>query len=406
MTSDKSRTVSPAWARPRPWWRLHASTWIVTALVVALFIVANLAEFARLDVRNYFLSHTELGWPRVWQRSTTKYIPNWGSVPPEAPVFLGRGLAANVAVGALIVAITVVLIEGRRRRRQRLLQSTVGGMLLATAVVAGLLGWYLKLRTRYDTQQAVCATLGGKGPMSAMPATFESSLPVWMLTVKSPWLAGALRPFARATSFSMERVHPEFGGFAPISDLTTLEGFTIGRRVGFGGKLAIEVPFGDEDAVHVGGLRRLICLQLPDTTITDAGLEQLKGLTRLEQLDLTGTRITEMGLRHLAGMTAMEDLRLSDTEMGDEGLAEVARLSSLKMLDLGNTRVSDRGLEYLTALRDLEQLDLRGTNVSDEGLPHLYGLKELRLLILIRTNVTDDGVQRLWRANPRLGVSR
>ena len=40
-------------------------------------------------------------------------------------------------------------------------------------------------------------------------------------------------------------------------------------------------------------------LDLSNTEITDAGLEQLKGLKKLEKLDLSNTKVTNAGVKDL-----------------------------------------------------------------------------------------------------------
>ena len=50
---------------------------------------------------------------------------------------------------------------------------------------------------------------------------------------------------------------------------------------------------------YLKGLTSLEELDLSDTQITDAGLEDLKGLTRLEELYLHGTQVTDAGIKEL-----------------------------------------------------------------------------------------------------------
>jgi len=376
-SNDRSKLSSTV---PRPWWRLHKSTWAFAALVAGLLIAVNLMEFSRSGYPSW-TGYEDLGWPWVWHVTTRSY-----------PKYVHRAafyenLAANATIGLAIAALASTVVEWRRRRRRRFWQLTLGELLLATAFIACLLGRYEALRKRHVAQQAACALLGKPGSV-----VFQSGLPDWVPKRAPGWMGGALEPFESARNMFVRELSPESDGFAPIADLTTLEIFCLSSPP----RKLVPIDVNDADAAYFSGLTRLTELYLPQATISDVGLAHLRGLTRLQRLNLSLTRVTSAGMPHLADMRALESLNLSGTGVGDEGLASLAHLSSLESLDLSDTKVTGRGMASLSTLRSLESLDLEGTNLSDEGLRHLAGLPQLSALILRDTQVSDEGLESLY----------
>ena len=147
-------------------------------------------------------------------------------------------------------------------------------------------------------------------------------------------------------------------------------------------------------------LSQLHWLNLNGTKITDAGLEQLKELSQLHWLTLNGTKITDAGLEHLKGLTQLHNLWLDNTGVTDTGLEHLTELTQLQWLDLASTRLTDAGLEHLKGLTQLQWLDLASTQVTDAGLDRLKGLTGLQSLALSGTHVTDAGLEHLKGIDP------
>jgi len=85
---------------------------------------------------------------------------------------------------------------------------------------------------------------------------------------------------------------------------------------------------GAEDALaYVGHLRRLEALWLGPPTMTDAGLAHLEGLTNLKlmNISLSGTRVTDTGLVHLKGLECLEGLDLRGTSVTGAGVSELKK---------------------------------------------------------------------------------
>ncbi|MDX2151810.1 MAG: COR domain-containing protein [Bryobacteraceae bacterium] len=85
----------------------------------------------------------------------------------------------------------------------------------------------------------------------------------------------------------------------------------------------------------VAGLRRLRCLWLTGTEVSDLG--PLAGLSALASLYLFGTKVSELG--PLAGLSALTLLDLSGTQVTD--LRPLAGLPALRMLNLAYAPVTD-----------------------------------------------------------------
>ena len=150
--------------------------------------------------------------------------------------------------------------------------------------------------------------------------------------------------------------------------------------------------------------RGLPSLDLSDTHISDASLENLKELTNLEVLDLADTAITDTALAHVSGGPKLKALFLGGTKITDAGLAHLKGLANLKWLNLDLTEVTDEGLVHLKGLTRLERLNLYNTEVTDAGLMHLHGLTNLKVLTLQNTSVTDEGVKRFRQALPNAEI--
>ena len=128
----------------------------------------------------------------------------------------------------------------------------------------------------------------------------------------------------------------------------------------------------DDTLRRVGQLKRLGALYLPQTQVTNAGLQHLTGRTELASLDLSQTQVTDAGLQHLAALTQLNDLYLSQTQVTDAGLQHLAGLTGLGALDLSQTQVTDAGLRPLAGLlARFGRLDLSQTQVTKKGVAAL-----------------------------------
>jgi hypothetical protein len=181
---------------------------------------------------------------------------------------------------------------------------------------------------------------------------------------------------------------------APRSDVA--EDRALARVEQFGGRIARDSKRDDNPVVKV---------DLAETPVSDADLNELRSLPQLSHLVLRKTRVTDAGLPLVAATGKLRNLELDHTSITDSGLAHIGQLASLRDLRLAGTRLTDDGLAHLRSLSKLWILDLQGTNISDAGLDHLCELTSLRNLDLRGTQVTPAGFNKLRAALPRVQIS-
>jgi hypothetical protein len=94
-------------------------------------------------------------------------------------------------------------------------------------------------------------------------------------------------------------------------------------------------------------MKNLRALYLPNTQITDAGLDNLSTLTELWDLSIGNTRITDAGLARLPEMHQIYSLNLTGTWITDASVEILKRYPTLQMLTLTETSVTEQGIAEL-----------------------------------------------------------
>jgi Leucine-rich repeat (LRR) protein len=165
----------------------------------------------------------------------------------------------------------------------------------------------------------------------------------------------------------------------------------------------------------------VIGLALEGTSVTNAGLPELRNFKRLERLDLHDTKITDTGFKELKGLDKLRSLRLDPgqtTLIGLKNLREIGLLHAwagtevndegMESLNLNGNDTTDQWLKELRVkeLKGLKALFLANSRVTDEGLKELGELQSLQNIYLKGTKVTDAGVADLQKALPKLRISR
>jgi internalin A len=142
-------------------------------------------------------------------------------------------------------------------------------------------------------------------------------------------------------------------------------------------------------------------LTVLNTSVTDAGAEDLRQLKNLRTLDLRLNRITSQPLQHIEDMSELRELTLSmklfPIPARDEDMAFLKRLAKLENLNLYSANLNDAWLVYLDGLANLKSLHVTDTAMTAEGLDHLNRHSSLtaRLTLvgteftLTRPNATD-----------------
>ncbi len=153
--------------------------------------------------------------------------------------------------------------------------------------------------------------------------------------------------------------------------------------------------FGDNGLKHLRYLQVLKVIDLPQSSVTGAGMVHLAELEHLRELHVTYRDIGDEGIAHLAELPGLEHLTLGNVELERPGLTRLGALTGLRELVLAFPNLDDRAAAGLSGLVHLQVLDLGGTSLSDEGLAALAGLTELRVLKLNHTRVTNRGLAHL-----------
>jgi hypothetical protein len=160
----------------------------------------------------------------------------------------------------------------------------------------------------------------------------------------------------------------------------------------------------DADLRLVARLDRLEFLDLYSTSISDAGLFELRHCRRLKSLTLSETTVTDDGLRHLPNMPYAAGVSLGGTAVGDEGLYHLRGQRGLVHLELRATRVTSRGIRHLLDCDALEVLSLRDTAVDDTALETLAMLRSLNELDVTGTKISGRGLRALCEKFPEADV--
>lgn len=226
---------------------------------------------------------------------------------------------------------------------------------------------------------------------------------------------GEIRGFRRRTDFDGMIVPLQPGDLALISSVASL--------------VEINLEQSNVDSAMLQELCELPNLQtlrLSNTLISDDGLVALARCPNLLNLSLMENDIEGHGLAHLRQTPQLENLRIQ-TVGGDEVLEHLDGLAHLQTLVVG-APLSDDAMERICNLPRLSSLTLIGTGVRSAGIAKLIGcetlrelrfesgrvddsdidafasLPQLRWLIIPQTPITRTGRNRLFRLRPDLAV--
>ncbi|MEK6261364.1 MAG: hypothetical protein AABP62_22420 [Planctomycetota bacterium] len=127
-------------------------------------------------------------------------------------------------------------------------------------------------------------------------------------------------------------------------------------------------------------------------------LRRLEGRFGSDKLLLAVTSLLPNGNRPLPNL---RELCLSESSISDAGLANLRHLPSLVHLDLSQTLVTDEGLVHLKSSPFLRTLYLAGNTITDQGAATLASMHNLESLNLNMASLTEQGVMQL-ASLPRL----
>lgn len=151
---------------------------------------------------------------------------------------------------------------------------------------------------------------------------------------------------------------------------------------------------------------KLLELQLDAGVIDDTSLGSIASLTALEHLRLRGSPITDAGITKLdpAKLPNLRILNLPQASLSAAGLEHLATFPNLVQLRMGGAKCDDGAAEVLARFPALRSLHLIGPKFTDGALERLAKAPKLASLYIDDCHMSDSAWERLFAAKPSLHV--
>jgi Leucine-rich repeat (LRR) protein len=130
----------------------------------------------------------------------------------------------------------------------------------------------------------------------------------------------------------------------------------------------------DAGLKHFQSWEELRKLTMMDTAITGTGLIGLKKLKRLSRIELNRSRVSDAGLEAIAQLREPDDLYLwlDGTSITDAGLVNLKFAQNIREISLnGVTGLTDNAADILKAYPGLGEVWLRGSSLSPKAMAEL-----------------------------------
>ena len=337
-----------------------------------------------------------------------------GSAQAPAKVLLSSAVTGVTAVAYPLLASAVLFGGGYRLDRERRAASSdvvaaafgnraiIGGSIVLAVAITLLLMPVEADIARHAKMVAWIAERGGKFIESDGRSDGFDSVQLGSTKVEDDELH-LLSGAARVGSLELQQTNIGDAGLAHVAELPFLtqeRALTPGHQ---STSLFLDhTRVTDDGLKHLSQLCGLDALSLNETAITDKGLTHLRRLPTLFSLQLRGTRVTGATFGQLSGCT-IANLNLRDTSLNDAGCDQLAKLASLTALNVRGTQITDAGLKQLGAFPYLSRLDAARTQVTGAGLRSFRDSKLLNSVNLLGTSCADDALEHLATC-PRLAV--
>jgi hypothetical protein len=166
--------------------------------------------------------------------------------------------------------------------------------------------------------------------------------------------------------------------------------------------------FGDDHLKLLKYIPTLENVYVSNTSVTDAGIKDLKVLPRLKTLTINvltrPAKITDAGVKELGDISTLAGLYLGGVPITEECFASLARLRELEAFsyssypfDAGGVGIGDTAARFIATLPRLKHLSLGDTSITDEGMLSLARLATLEDLGVHAPDITDRGLESVKR---------
>lgn len=160
-----------------------------------------------------------------------------------------------------------------------------------------------------------------------------------------------------------------------------------------------------DDAIkHVGKIKSLWSLKLPDTRCSGDCLVYLKNAQRLHVLEINGLDVDDDDLESIEHCP-LQWLTAGGTNITDAGCETLAKIVTLEKLDISRTKITGVGLARLKTLPILMDLQVKDCNLKDADMATIAQFPKLEKLYMSRCEMSDNGLMALGKSKSLKGVA-
>ncbi len=341
----------------RPWYRIHVPTVTVLAIVLAWFVFINIPGEPVDAARPNRFHH---GWPYYYYERVGEDYSYWSFAQPtpwfgNPPQFDAQALLLNVLTAICIVALVACPCELWIRRNGRLFRFGIGSILVATTIVAVIMGLAAREVRRCYRQQEAIRELTQLGAVTTRRN--------WQ---KYDWFRSFFGEELHGTVDFVELIAPRpvdrLPDLQPLQDLHSL------------GLELVNIP---ENIGQLTELPKLRYLGVKLTAGADANLERLTELTehpQLWRLHLVGDDFNDAAISRISRNARIEQLSIQSTKITEAGLLHISEMDSLTVLHLDEGVIKNLDCSVLGRLPNLNWLTFIGKNLAAQDTIKLRSL--------------------------------
>jgi hypothetical protein len=163
---------------------------------------------------------------------------------------------------------------------------------------------------------------------------------------------------------------------------------------------AAKLDFSDEHMKHIAGFKHLTTLNVDDTLVSDASLDEIGRFSALSALRLSITDISGKHFDALKNLKQLGTLQLSGCALQKGFLAGLKPLyGNLHDINFSSVNFSKEDAVSLSQMQAVKTLNLsKNKQVDDSFVPYIAKLKNLTFLNIADTGITDASLKELSSA--------